>query len=181
VSTTVTEIAVTNNIPAETPEEKALRESKEQLVLINAILERPEIKRILDNLHVALPFLSDTDSEEMTVKIIKFRATSIHTAKSAAETLPGDDCSFLVGRTKNLKDTICKLFDDLLFYIKYTRGIDSTALDEEQERTELRYIDICHIISNAYREMTNLPIIEMPVRLIAPQGTQKKVKRPYIQ
>jgi hypothetical protein len=178
VQTTATKISAA----METLDEQALQESQQQLALINNILDRPEIKRILDRIQLALPFLSDADCEYLTGTITKFRASSAHAAKCAVESSERDDLLFLIDRTKDLKDAICKLFDDLMFYIQFSRGmVDTSGLDEQQERAELRYKEILHIIANAYREMTNLPIIELPkIPTIAPQGTQKKHKKPYM-
>jgi hypothetical protein len=169
-------------MPEETQEQKSLREAKERLILINNILERPEILRILDHVQVAIPFLSDIDSEKLTVTIRKFRAASAHTTMCAHKTTSRDDFSFLIDRTANLKDSICEIFDDLMFFIQFTRGIDKTDLSEKEEREEIRYNEILHIIANVYREITNLPTIEMPrSRKIIHQGTQKSIWKPHIR
>lgn len=158
-------------------EVKVLREAKEQLDLINGILERPEMKRILDNIHATIPFLSDTDCRKMSDTINKFRAASAHTAMCAAQTTPRDDFSFLIDRTKSLKSSICEIFDDFMFYIQFTRGINTAEMDEKEERAELRYNEIIHIVANAYRELTNIPTIEMPKsRSIIHQGTPQTSK-----
>lgn len=175
MNNTANEIANGIKIPEETPNAKALREAKEQLILINGILERPEIKRILDNIQTSIPFLSDTDSRQLADKINKFHASSLHTAMCAAQTTPRDDFSFLIDRTKSLKDALCKIFDDVTFYIQFTRGAAKAEMDEQEERAERRYIEILLIVANAYRELTNLPVIEMPkLCVLAHQGTAQK-------
>ena len=170
-----TEVKITNTIEIieEIQEDKFLQEAKEQLVLITDILERPEMKRILNNIHIAIPFLSDIDNKNITDKINKLRTFSAHTTMCASN--HNDDFSFLINLTKSLKDMICKIFDDLIFFIQFTRGTYETEWNnDEREREEQRYIEIIHIVANAYREMTNLPIIEIPKRFIAHQGAKKK-------
>ncbi len=175
MNNTTNEIADAIKIPQETPDAKALREAKEQLVLINGILERTEIKRILGNIHASVPFLSDTESRQLTEKINKFHASSQHTVMCAAQTTSRDDFSFLIDRTKSLKDALCKIFDDVTFYIQFSRGAAKAEMDEQEERAERRYIEILLIVANAYRELTNLPVIEMPkLCVLAHQGTAQK-------
>jgi hypothetical protein len=166
----------------EKQEEKSLREAKERLALINGILERPEMKRIMDNIPNTIPFLSDADSEKTTDTIRKFRAASAHTAMCASKTTARDDFSFLIDRTVDLKDSICEIFDDLMFYIQFTRGVDKAEMSEKEEREELRYNEIIHIVANAYREITNLPTIEIPkLRTVVHQGAQRNSWKPHIR